>query len=130
MSKHSVLKFIKYSVAAILLLVSFIAASIYLFAALQRSNLGTPIEELSDQDAGLYTARYINIGNNYYVLRLYRTKDQAFLAERMYFDPEEPRLLWEKDELIYTEKWNDWYFYEGKLNLPPTVWDRMMTYLP
>lgn len=81
-------------------------------------------QEISDGDGGLYTARYAYLGNHKIWLRLFRASDMTLLAERTYYEPDAPQLLWAKDALFYGNE------DAGLIRLPPSTWDGLLARLP
>ncbi|WP_230939406.1 hypothetical protein [Burkholderia diffusa] len=81
----------------------------------------------SEEDGGIYTARYAYLTRDRILLRVYRTSDNTLLAERTYWYPDAARLIWTKDSLIYdTAVSGD----DGLMRLPPSFIDRLLAKLP
>jgi hypothetical protein len=51
------------------------------------------IEEVSDADGGLYTAKYAYLGSGWILLRIYKTGQPELLAERTYQYLDRAKLL-------------------------------------
>ncbi|WP_242540448.1 hypothetical protein [Trinickia mobilis] len=83
--------------------------------------------ELSYNDAhkGEYMAEYAYLPRNRILLRVYRTSDMSLLAERTYSYPDAARLTWTKNSLLYDTSIDD-----GRISLPPTLYDRITARLP
>lgn len=75
---------------------------------------------------GVYAARYCYFKDTI-VLRLYDRRGQRLVAERTYRDTsgDPVRIYWEKSVLLYAE---DYDF--GRINLPPSLYDRLLAKLP
>jgi hypothetical protein len=84
--------------------------------------------ELSDDEAnkGEYMAEYAYLPLDRILLRVYRTSDMELLAERTYLYLDAARLTWTKNSLIYDTSIDN----GGEINLPPTLYDRLMAKLP
>jgi hypothetical protein len=84
--------------------------------------------EISDDDVhkGEYVAEYAYLPRGRILLRVYRTADMSLLAERTYSYPDAARLTWTADSLIYDTAMDA----GGELDLPPTLYDRLMARLP
>jgi|tagenome__1003787_1003787.scaffolds.fasta_scaffold20891150_3 hypothetical protein len=81
----------------------------------------------SDDDGGIYTARYAYLSRDRILLRVYRTSDMALLAERTYRYPDAVNLIWTKDSLIYDTSVEG---RDGLVHLPPSMIDRLLARLP
>jgi hypothetical protein len=81
----------------------------------------------SDEDGGIYTARYAYISRDRILLRVYRTSDMALMAERTYRYPDAAKLIWTKDSLIYDSAGEG---DDGEVHLPPTIVDRLLAKMP
>ena len=85
--------------------------------------------KISTEDGGIYTARYAWVSHDVLLLRIYRTGGTTILAERLYLAPGDDKLVWTENSVIYDTSGSDWLF-GGSIQLPPTRWDRVLTYLP
>lgn len=87
------------------------------------------IEEVSDADGGLYTAKYAYLGRGWILLRIYKTGRPKLLAERTYQYLDRAKLLWLKNVIIYDAA-EDELIHDGGVNLPPTCLDYALANLP
>ncbi len=97
--------------------------------ARERINAHMSGESISDEDGGLYIARYAYLGNREILLRVYRRSDMTLLAERTYLELDRVKLTWtiNKDKLIYDTSASDG---KGYIDLPPTLKDRFLAKFP
>lgn len=87
------------------------------------------IEEVSDADGGLYTAKYAYLGRGWILLRIYKTGQPELLAERTYQYLDRAKLLWLENIIIYNTA-EDELIYDGGVNLPPSRLDFVLAKLP
>jgi hypothetical protein len=100
----------------------------YYHDAIDRAKATDFDKELSDNEAykGEYMAEYAYLPGRRIYLRVYRTSDMTLLADRTYAYPDAARLTWGRKSLIYDTSIDD----GGEINLPPTLYDRLMAKLP
>lgn len=77
------------------------------------------------RDAVPYAARYCYLNKETVLLRLYAAGGRQVLAERMFFELDQPNFYWKADALGYSTLSDG-----GFIALPPTVLDRLRARLP
>ncbi|MCZ2496546.1 hypothetical protein GN316_07235 [Xylophilus sp. Kf1] len=102
---------------------------IYWYELGLRSRAQNSAISISTEDQGKYTAKYHYMGERLVYLKLYKTATGELLATRTYDNGDRVRLYWFNDHLIYSPS-DTSYFYDGSIRLPPTLIDKLLTYLP
>lgn len=106
----------------------------YLMHAYMRVTASQPCAQ-SVSDDGLYIAQLCPLGGGLtpfsvnYVLKIFTSTDKNLLAERSFFYSyrEKYPFLWSKSHVGYGDSDGD---YEGIIQLPPTLLDRLRAKLP
>ncbi|MCZ2497147.1 hypothetical protein GN316_10285 [Xylophilus sp. Kf1] len=126
--RHLILTAVKCVTALVLTPLALLSSVMYLSDAARRHGEHRwEVRHSPDADAK-YFAKVAYIGGDDVLLRVYRKSDGKFVAERAFEYPEEIRLYWSEDSLVYTTESS--YFRDGFVGLPPTWLERAFTYIP
>lgn len=104
-------------------------ALVYRMEARSRSMADNWTISMSTEDDGKYTLKYDYIGRGLLYIKLYDTATNELLATRTFYHGGVIQLNWEKDHLGYDTTEQSW-FDRGKIDLPPSKLDKLLTYLP
>ena len=106
-----------------------IVLCVYFFNMRERATASYIGESVSNEDGGLYTAKYYLAGPGGAFMRLYRNSDGVLVAERMFDFGDSFLFIWKPDRLHYSTS-DPSFFYNGEIALPPSCIDRLLARLP
>lgn len=125
------IKSVKILLLGIATVIFFILLIPYLLDVENRSHAKNWLVEVSASDGGRYTAKYAYVGDHSALLRLYDTKSGELLAERTYLELDGVSLRWKTNYVIYSTSDDSLFgYYDGAINLPPGIVDRIAANLP
>jgi len=101
----------------------------YICEVLKRSSIRAWISVYSVVDGGRYLAKYAYLSREEAILRIYDGRNGDLLAERTFLTLDSVKLQWGIGRVWYTT-FDKSMFYDGYVDLPPSLLDRILAHTP